>query len=688
MKDLFYPTSIAVIGASSNPLKVGARIVENILRSQYKGDLYLVNRGGGMVHGHPVIQDVSSLPVGIDVAIIVIPGKDVEGVLEQLGQKSLKYAVIISAGFREAGKNGIEREIKLQTIGQRYGIRIIGPNCLGVVVNESHQLAYSGSFGLFVPTSGNISLISQSGALISSITDKASKIGFGFNKIVSIGNKADVDETDLVRFFADDAKTEVIALYLEGIKRPKEFIQTLQKVDKPVVILKGGRSVYAKKAISSHTGSIAGEDVVINTLLSEVRALRVYSLDEFFNSLYLLSTHRQVSRGNVGVITNAGGMGVLTADALSEKGMELADISSRAQEAMMQSLPPASSVKNPVDVLGDADELRYQVAIDALLKEKNITSILVILTPQVMTPVQKIAQIIVESQKKYQHKVVVPIFIGGDGVSEAVDIFKKAQMAYYSSPEDALQALHNLYIYTTKSKRAKIWDSPTAYIKKQSLERVSEHIARNKKTGNIALDFEAVTVVSEEFGIKMPKFEYVTSADEISSIAKSISYPLVMKVVESSLLHRSDAGGVLVGVTSKKEMKTFWEQHKQGQVIAQKMAEKGLEIFVGVKRDLQFGNVLTVGSGGIYAELLQDFAFCSVPTTKPYILQTLKKTKIYRMLTGARGKTYDLEFLIDQIYRISLFAHTFEEVQEIDVNPIIVYPKSGCVVDYKIILRT
>lgn len=686
MKELFYPKSIAIVGASSDQKKVGARILENVLKSNYKGDLFLVNRSGGTIQGQPVLKDVSELPVGVEVAIIVIPGKFVKDVVEVLGKKSVKYAVIISAGFREVGKDGMDREMELVEIAKRYGVRLVGPNCLGVVINDANPLAYSGSFGLFVPKSGNISLISQSGALISSFTDKGDEIGFGFNKIISVGNKSDVDETDLVRFLAQDPKTDVIALYLEGIHRPKEFIQTLKDVEKPVVILKGGRSMVAKKAISSHTGSIAGEDVVIDTVLSEVNALRVYSIDEFFDTLFLLSKHRQVSRGGIGVVTNAGGMGVLSADAIADAGLELADISARTKEDMMAKLPPAASAKNPVDVLGDADEWRYQVAIEGVLGEKAVTTAMVILTPQVMSPVKEVAEIVVEAQKKYPHKIVVPIFIGGHGVEEAIEVFKGARLPYFDSPGEALMAVRNVYKYATERKHAKMWDDPTVYVKKQSVERIEKEIAKNKKMGNIAFDFEAVTAVSEEFGIVMPKFMYIESEDDIKAAAKHVGYPLVMKTVASNMLHRSDSGGVLVGVKSAKEMKTFWEKNKENRVIAQEMAGKGLEVFVGVKRDVQFGNVLTIGSGGIYAELLKDFAFTTVPTTKPYILKALKKTKVYQMLSGARGKTYDVDFLVEQIYQICLFAHTFDEVMEIDVNPIIVYPSSGCVVDFKVVL--
>lgn len=684
MQELFYPESIAIIGASRNQSKIGSIILHNIIKTNYKGELFLVNPSARQIEGYPVYKNINQLPQGIKLAIIVIPAQFVLEAVEELGKKGVKYAVIISAGFKESGTEGKVREQNLANLAKLYGIRIIGPNCLGIINNDSNKYAYNGSFGLLSHHSGNISLISQSGALISAFINRADKLNIGFNKIISLGNKLDLDEVDIIKYLQKDNKTKVICLYLEGIARPVEFIKAIKKSHKPIIILKAGRSEKAKKTIQSHTGSLAGDEIVIDTLLAEAGAIVVYSLEQLFDTVQLLSKFQNVSRFGTAIITNAGGLGVLSVDASVEHRLKLAKIEPKATQQLAKILPPAASSHNPIDILGDADAIRYRETLQILIKEKSISSIIVLITPQVMTPLVEIGRIIYEVANKNPHKPILTVAVGGDIVDKLNSELKG--LPYFDSPERAVLALANLYKYNHQIPNAKLWDEPTSYVKKSSIQEIKQALEQDKLSGFASASWNTVNLVAKELALELPKTLDITSTQDINKIDKKLQYPLVLKDVNPNILHRTDAGLVKVGIQSKDEVKEFYRKHKDGQIIAQEQAHKGIEVFVGVKRDPQLGTVLLLGSGGIYAEILGDIAFASMPITKPYILKTLKKTKIYKILDGARGIEYDINWLVDTIFKLNLLVYSVPQIQELDVNPIIVYPKEGCILDFKVII--
>ena len=684
MQELFYPESIAIIGASRNQSKIGSIILHNIIKTNYKGELFLVNPSARQIEGYPVYKNINQLPQGIKLAIIVIPAQFVLEAVEELGKKGVKYAVIISAGFKESGTEGKVREQNLANLAKLYGIRIIGPNCLGIINNDSNKYAYNGSFGLLSHHSGNISLISQSGALISAFINRADKLNIGFNKIISLGNKLDLDEVDIIKYLQKDNKTRVICLYLEGIARPVEFIKAIKKSNKPIIILKAGRSEKAKKTIQSHTGSLAGDEVIIDTLLEEAGAIVVYSLEQLFDTVQLFSKFQNVSRFGTAIITNAGGLGVLSVDASVEHRLKLAKIEPKATQQLAKILPPAASSHNPIDILGDADAIRYRETLQILIKEKSISSIIVLITPQVMTPLAEIGRIIYEIANKNPHKPILTVAVGGEIVSKLNNELKN--LPYFDSPERAVRALANLYKYNHQIPNAKLWDEPTSYVKKSSIQEIKQALEQDKLSGFASASWNTVNLVAKELALELPKTLDITSTQDINKIDKKLQYPLVLKDVNPNILHRTDAGLVKVGIQSKDEVKDFYRKHKDGQIIAQEQARKGIEVFVGVKRDPQLGTVLLLGSGGIYAEILGDIAFASMPITKPYILKTLKKTKIYKILNGARGIEYDINWLVDTIFQLNLLVYSVPEIQELDVNPIIVYPQRGCILDFKVII--
>jgi acetyl coenzyme A synthetase (ADP forming)-like protein len=684
MQELFYPESIAIIGASRNKSKIGSLIFHNILKTNYKGELFLVNPSARQIEGFPVYKSISQLPQGIKVAIVVIPAQFVLDTVKDLGIKGIKYAVIISAGFKESGTEGKSREKSLAKIAKVYGIKVIGPNCLGIINNDSNRYAYNGSFSLLSHCTGNVSLISQSGALISAFIDRADSLNIGFNKLISLGNKLDLDEVDSIEYLEKDSKTKVISLYLEGIARPIEFIKAIKNSNKPIIILKAGRSEKAKKTIQSHTGSLAGDEVIIDTLLKEAGAIIVYSLEELFDTVQLFSRFQNVSRFGTSILTNAGGLGVLSVDASSEYNLKLAGLETKAIQQLEQVLPSASSIHNPVDILGDADSVRYREALQILIREKSVGSVIVLISPQVMTPLSDIGRVIQEIAIKTPHKPILTVMVGGDKTTQIKKEIK--DFPFFETPERAIRALSNLYKYNHQSRNAKLWDEPTSYVKKSSIQSINQALEKDKSQGLLTASLDTINLMAKELSLELPKTLDIRSTKDIKKIEKQLQYPIVLKDVNPNILHRTDSGLVRLGVNNLDEVKKFYKEHKNSQIIAQEQAQKGIEVFVGVKRDPQLGTVLLLGSGGIYAEILNDITFASMPINKPYILKSLKKTKVYKILNGARGTKYDINWLIDNIFQLNLLIYSISEIKELDVNPIIVYPKGGCILDLKVIL--
>ena len=686
MERLFYPQQIALIGASSKSHKVGSMILQNLVKSNYQGELFLVNRNEQSVQGIPVFQDVSDLPVGIDVAIIAIPAAGVAQVLEELGKKRTKYAIIISAGFREIGGDGWDREQHLQDIARTYNIRLLGPNCLGLIHSDASSLAYNGSFAHTLKKEGNVSLISQSGALISSFIDLASERSFGFRTIVSTGNKSDLDESEILDFFLQDSKTKVIVCYLEGIARPQEFVSKIQASDKPIIILKSGRSEKGKEAVSSHTGSIVGAAEQIDTVLTEAGALVVQDFQECVNVMHLLSRHRRVSAHKTGIITNAGGVGVLSVDGAEKYGLDLSEFQEKTFKDLAQHLPSAASCHNPVDVLGDADEDRYQEALKIVLQERYVGSVFVIITPQVMTPLARIIEDIGEIQTETSHKPIIPIILGGENLREAREICKQNHLPWFETPEEAIKSLKYLYQYTHQWINTKLWEEPTTYVKKASIAKVQNRL--DTISPGHGLDFETLGCIAREFDLPFPQYTWITSETDPSQALRTIGRPAVLKVVSADMWHRSDQGGVQTGVTQSQDIQTFLNQQGGRDIILQEQAEEGIEVFVGMKQDPDWGWFIVLGTGGIYAEVYQDFVMGTMPITKFSIWRLLKQTKVYEILNGTRGKTYDAQFVVDTIFKLHLFALSFSELAEIDVNPLIVYPRGGVMVDFKVKKRS
>ena len=421
MKELFKPKSIAVVGASREPGKVGHAVVKNIIDSGYRGEVYPINPRADKILGLTTYKSVLEVPGDIDLAVVVVPAQAVLDVVEECGKKGVKYTVVISAGFKEVGGEGIERENKLVEIARKYGVRVVGPNCLGVM--DLHT-PLNVSFALMPKIRGGIAFLSQSGALLSAILDWASKVGIGFSKIISLGNKADLNEVDFLTYLGEDPETKVILLYLESIVNGRKFIEVGSTVTrkKPVILLKGGVTEAGAKAALSHTGAMAGGVTALRVALKKAGVLQVSSVSELFDMAIAFSTQPIPTGDRVGIVTNAGGVGVLISDLIVSKGLKLAEPSRQSIDYLRSALPPVASVYNPVDVIGDAKAHRYGVAIEVLLRDPNIDSLVVILTPQVVTEPEETAKVIVELSRKYPSKPVLAVFMGGEKVEKAVKI--------------------------------------------------------------------------------------------------------------------------------------------------------------------------------------------------------------------------------------------------------------------------
>lgn len=693
LKNLFYPESISVIGVSENTQKIGHIITKNIIESGYQGQLFLVNRKGEKILGKQCFITPIEITTNINVSIICVPANTVHVSLEDLGKQKVlickdkplpqTFAIIISAGFRENGEGGLLMETKLLEIAEKYNITLQGPNCLGLMNLDNNDYAYNGTFDFLPQLRGSVSLVSQSGALISAFLDSADQRGFGFNKIISLGNKLGITEIDLVNYLESDESTKIIALYLESFSSPKIFIELLKKIRKPVIILKAGRSDVAKTAATSHTGSIAGNTKIAQVFLASSRAVQVYSLTEFFDIIALFSRYQNVSNQKLAIVTNAGGMGVITLDCLNESEIKLQDLSDETVTQISKFLPPTAKVHNPIDILGDANLDRYEKALNTLVSKENLGSILVILTPQVNSQITETAEMIVNIALKYPKTVIMPVFIGGKLVEGALSVFKKHSLPYFFYPELAINALNNLWMYSKKVATPLQSDILAQHTHTEKLKLIFQ---KNIFAGNASLDFDSLNKITSYFELKMPKFQYISDNINIQEQFNSFQKPIVLKVVSSNILHRTEKKMVQTNIQSIESVECFLSKHQNEQIIIQEMIQDGLEVFIGVQRDPDFGLTLVLGTGGIYAEAIDDFALGALPQSKQEVLTILKQTKIFNILNGFRSKKWDIDNLIEDILKITNIAQSFEEIKSIDINPYLVKQIGGVALDVKILI--
>ncbi|MEO0267163.1 MAG: acetate--CoA ligase family protein [candidate division WOR-3 bacterium] len=685
--DLFFkPKKVAIIGASRDPKSLAYQTFKSMIESGFEGAFFPVNPNADYVLGYKSYKSVLEIEDNIDLAVITTPSRIVPFVLEECGKKGIRAVIIITAGFKEIGEEGEILEEKIKEIGKKYNIRIVGPNCLGVI-NTSQNVRLNTFFATPMPQRGKVSFVSQSGAICVSLLDHAREKGIGFSKILSIGNKVDVDEIDALSYFKDDPETEIILLYIEGILRGEEFFKIARETTKkkPVIVLKVGRTPEGARAVSSHTGAIAGIDEIYEALFKKAGILRVYSLEEMLvKALALIS--QPLPKGNrVAIITNAGGTGIIATDECIKRGLRLAKIDRKTYEKLKEKVPPYASLGNPFDLIGDADAERYEWVMKNLLKDKNVDAVISMMVPQKMIDMEEVAKRMAKYAKNNK-KPLIPAFLGEKSVLKPVEILKRENVPFYTFPEDAINAVSGLYEYSELKKGIKEEKEIIFKVEKEKAKEILDNSFKNED--GFLLPQDSLKIL-EFYGFKAVEWEYAENEKDVYKICKRINFPIVMKVVADKVIHKMAGGGVILNINSEKEAiekfkkmkEKFLKEGFKG-VIIQKMAKPGKEIIIGAKRTNFFPPLLMFGLGGIYVEIIKDVSFGIVPIFPREAIKMIKSIKGFNLLKGT-----SINKIKEIILRTSQMVKEIEEIEEIDLNPVFVYKKDAVVVDARIKIK-
>ncbi|MBN1223269.1 MAG: acetate--CoA ligase family protein [Candidatus Aminicenantes bacterium] len=700
LESIFHPKSLAIIGASRQPGSVGHSLLANIIDSRYQGIVYPVNPKANGILGIKCYSRVAEIPDAVDLAVIIVPARLVPSILEECGQKKIKGAIVISAGFKEIGRDGAALEKNVKEIAETNGITLVGPNCLGVI-NADPTTSLNATFGTSMPCEGNIAFLSQSGALCVAVLDYAREANIGFSKFISMGNKAGVNENEFLHYLKNDSKTDVILMYLEDLADGRKFMTIAREITshsqhpKPVIALKAGRTVLGAKAVSSHTGSLAGSDKVYNAIFDQSGVLRGDTLEEVFDLVKAFSSQPLPQGKSVALITNSGGPGILATDSCIKHGLSIATFSKDTKKALKKILPPTASINNPVDLIADAQHKQYEGALKEILKQTNVHSSIIILTPTAFTDVEKIATAIVRTTKKFD-KPALCCFLGIYDVSKGIEILEKNGIPTYRFPESAAKVLSEMTKFTHWLGR------PQTEIKKFNVKktRAQSVIASVKNSGRAFLMEHEAYKVLKAYGFPVIKHKVAVSESEACNTAHTIGYPVALKIVSPDIIHKFDFGGVIVGLHNKEEVCKAYRQICRNikrtkpkaeilGVLVEKMAPPGKEVILGMHKDIQFGPILMFGLGGIYVEALEDVTFRLAPIRELTASIMNRKTKTHKILEGFRGEPpYDTEAIADCLKRLSQLVTELDTIKELDINPMIVYPKGkGCrIVDARIIL--
>jgi len=674
---LFSPESVAVIGASRTPGKVGYDIVNNLKKSGFTGPVVPVNPAGGELLGLQMYESLADYPGTIDLVVIVLPAKLVIQAAKDAVRKKAGAVVVISAGFRETGDEGCRVEQDLADIVTSGGARLLGPNCLGLI-NTANNL--NASFAGGMPEPGAIAVFSQSGALCTAMLDMAAGRHLGLSKLVSIGNKADLLEVDLLKALARDETTSVIVGYLEDISSGDQFVKAAEEASnaKPVIILKSGTTAAGQKAAASHTGVLAGAETAYGAAFKRSGVCRADTFDALYDYATAFAMQPVIGGNRILIITNAGGPGTMAADAVEKAGLEVAVLDRNIATALRGQLPAAASVGNPIDVLGDADPERYVAALLAAQQDDAVDGILILLTPQAMTRPAETARAIAENMDG--RKPVLASFMGGSDVLPGRRELAAAGLPDYESPERAVSALKAMYDYGVWKKRPERMVTRFP-VNRRRVERI---ISRRQRANRLQLGEVKSKDILRAYGFHTMEGRLASSSEEAAEIARFIGFPVAMKVVSPNIIHKTDLGGVKLNLASSQEVEDAYElmmlrilRHVPDAVIegiyVEKMADHGLEVIIGMTRDPQFGPMLMFGLGGIFVEVMKDVTFHLAPITEEEAIQMLKSTRSYEMLKGKRGsKQVDIHALAGALQMISQLTTDFPQIVELDINPLIV----------------
>ena len=694
---IFKPRSIAVVGASDKKGSVGHRLMKNLTSQGYKGAVYLVNPNKSQIHGLKAYSTVDKLPETVDLAVIATPAKTVPGIVEQCGKAGIIGLIVISAGFKEIGPEGRELEKRILKIKKAYNLRVIGPNCLGVM---RPSIGLNATFADVTGELGNIAFISQSGALGTAILDWAAYRNIGFSNFVSVGSMLDVDFGDLIDYFGTDPKTRSILMYIEGISDARKFMGAARHFarTKPVIALKAGKFSESARAAASHTGSLTGEDVVYDAAFKRAGIIRVDTIAALFNCAEVLGMQPRPRGPNLAIITNAGGPGVMATDALILRNGKLAELSLKTMDTLNKILPHFWSKSNPMDILGDADAERYKAVIEACTQDKNVDGLLIIYTPGAIADPVKVAKVIVESSKR-TNKTILTSFMGYKETEKANRILMENKIPTYSTPEQAVVTYMYMYRYTRNLEL--LYETPEelpvdSAPPKRPLTVIIEKAAREDR--EILTEIEAKRLL-ECYNIPTVETLAAKTANEAAALASQTGYPVVLKILSPQIVHKTEAGGVALDIGSETELREAFDNIVKrakeynpkaeilGVTVQPMIKKRGCEIILGAKTDSLFGPVILFGMGGIGVELFKDVAIGLPPLNETLARRIMEQTKVYQLLRGYRNAPPANVKLLEEIMMwFSQMLVDFPQLKEVDINPLFINEKEACALDARVVI--
>jgi acetyl coenzyme A synthetase (ADP forming)-like protein len=681
-ESFFNPKSVAMVGVSQHKGKVGYEILANMIAAGYEGEIFPVNPQADTIEGLKCYPDLLSIGQVPELVVIVVPARIVPAVMRQCAKIKVKSVIVITAGFKEVGKEGRELEEQVVQIAKRSGIRLIGPNCLGVIAPANKLNA---SFGGKLPAEGTVGYLSQSGALLAAVLDMANASGIGFSRLVSVGNKADVDELDVLKAFGEDPHTKVIAGYLESISNGNAFVSQAEAIshEKPILLMKPGGTQAGAKAAASHTGSLAGDDIAYECVFKRAGIIRCDSLKSQVDYIQAFANQPLPAGTRVAVITNAGGAGIMATDAIERRGLDFARLSNDTIAKLASNLPAAASLQNPVDVLCDALAERYEFALSVALDDPDVDIALVLLTPQAMTDPTAIAEGVVKISQRKPGKLILACFLGASRMEEGTRILREGKVPCYDSPETAVNTIKVVTEYVRWRSRPKRIVELFAVSRRKAETTIEKHL----RHGTCQIGEVASKEILQAYGFTTPKASVATTPEQAASIAQKLGFPVVLKIWSPQIVHKTDVGGVKLGLESREQVMDAFDLMMYRiprrmpdvevlGVLVQEMVTRGKEVILGMKREPQFGPLMMFGMGGTMVEVLKDVSFYLAPLTAEEALQMLVNTKTYQMLMGVRGEEgVDTGTIAEALQRLSQLATEFPQIKEVDINPYVVGPK-------------
>lgn len=712
LEPLFRPRSIAVIGASRARGTIGAEIFHNLLEHGFQGAVYPVNPKAAVVQSVQAYPNIESVPAPVDLAVIVVPAAGVIEVLEACGHAGVRAAIVISAGFKETGEEGAARERELVDCARRHGMRVVGPNCLGVL-NTEPAVRLDATFAPTFPPAGRVAFSSQSGALGLAILEYARELSIGISQFVSVGNKADVSSNDLLEFWERDPGTDLILLYLESFGNPRRFTQIARRVGrtKPIVAVKSGRTGAGARAAASHTGSLAGTDAAVDALCLQSGVIRTDTIEELFDVAMLIA-NQPVPRGpRVGIVTNAGGPGIMASDACESHGLQIGALAVETVKALRAFLPREASTRNPVDMIASAAAESFEKAVRLVAADPSVDALLVLYVPPIVTRPLDVAQAIVRGAAAAARdaaargepvKPVLTCFMGSHGVPAGLRSLHEGQIPSYAFPESAAIALARAARYGRWRSEPEGTVPPFSDVDAARASSVLARARARAGTGETTwLTPDETRELLAAYGLAMPPSRVARDADQAAAAARAIGFPVVLKLVSETITHKSDVGGVALDLRGEREVREAfheiaarldargWRDRMEG-VLIQPMLREGIEAIVGMTHDPSFGPLIMFGLGGVHVELLRDVAFRVQPLTDRDARELVRSVRGYPLLGGWRGAPPgDVAALEEALLRVSQLAGAHPEIAEMDLNPLkVLEPGRGCVVvDARVAVR-